>query len=77
MENNRLNREEAIHFIDRVEKERIVFRKAICREKLVEESYDICFNRASFDDQAIVDMIEYAADKKNMLSGFMRKEDFF
>lgn len=77
MENNRLNREEAIHFIDRVEKERIAFRKAICQEKMVEESYDICINRAAFDDNLIIDLIEFAVDKKNILGGYSRRENYY
>ena len=77
MENNRLNREEAIAFIDKVEKERIAFRKAICEEKLKEEMFDLTINRASFNDQEVVDIIDYAVNKKKILMGFESKMEYF
>jgi cytidylate kinase len=77
MENNKLNHQEAIHFIQRIEKERIAFRKAICEEKVVEENFDICINRASFETDEIVDVIEYIVDKKKMLEGYKQKVDYY
>ena len=70
MENNQLNREEAIIFIKRVEKERTAFRRAISKENLTEESFDMCINRASFSNDDIVDIIGYAVDKKKILIDF-------
>lgn len=68
MENNRLNREEAIQFIDKVEKERTAFRKSISSEKeLQNELFDISINRAMFTDDEIVDIVEYAVNKKKIL----------
>jgi cytidylate kinase len=77
MENNRLNREEAIAFIRKVENERIAFRKAISEAKLSEEMFDLTLNRASFNDEEIVDMIEYAVDKKKILAGFDPKIEYY
>lgn len=71
MDNNQLNREEAIIFIKRVEKERAAFRKAICKENLSEELFDMCINRASFSNDDIVDIIEYAVDKKRILTDYL------
>ncbi len=77
MENNRLNREEAIAFIQRVERERIAFRKAICEEKCKEEIFDLTINRASFNDQDVVDLIDYAVNKKKILRGFEPKIEYY
>ena len=66
MHNNHLNREESINFINRVEKERITFRKAILKDHPENELFDIAFNRASFSDEEMVDLIEFAATKKNV-----------
>ena len=77
MENNRLNREEAIAFIRKVENERILFRKAISKTKLHEDMFDMTLNRASFSDDAVVDIIEYAAIKKKILSDFKQKNEYY
>lgn len=76
MAKNKLNHEEAILFIKRVEKERIAFRKTICNADDL-ESYDICINRAAFNNNEIVDIIEYAADKKNLLNVQKKKMEFY
>jgi cytidylate kinase len=67
MHNNHLNREESINFINRVEKERITFRKAILKENLQNEIFDITFNRAAFSDEQMVDLIEFAATEKKLI----------
>lgn len=78
MENNRLNREEAIVFIKKIENERIAFRKAISESKLNEEIlFDLTLNRASFSNEEIVDMIEYAVNKKKILTGFNPKIEYY
>lgn len=64
--NDNLNREEAIQFINKVEKERIAFRKAINEEKLREELFDLTINRANFTNDDIVDIIELAMEKKGI-----------
>jgi cytidylate kinase len=66
MQNNHLNREESIKFINRVEKERIAFRKAILKDQTENELFDIAFNRASFSDGDMVELIEFAATRKNL-----------
>lgn len=78
MENNRLNREEAILFIEKVEKERMAFRKAIGGEKTQQtELFDISINRAMFSDEEIVDIVEYAVNKKKILQMYKPKIDLF
>lgn len=66
MQNNHLNREEAINFIHKVDKERLAFRKAILKEDPQNEIFDITFNRAAFNDEEMVDLIEFAAIKKQL-----------
>ena len=66
-DNNGLNREESVKFINKVEKERIIFRKAIHQEKLDEELFDLTINRNSFNNDDIVDIIVYAINKKGIL----------
>ena len=66
MKNNSLNREDSILFIKKVEKERIAFRRAIHQENLHEELFDLTINRASFSNDDIIDIIEYAMNKKGI-----------
>lgn len=77
MENNQLNHEEAVKFIEKVEKERMAFRKAISSESLQSDLFDISINRAMFTDDEIVDVIEYAVNKKKILQMYKPKIDFF
>jgi len=65
--NNDLNYEEALRFIKKVEKERIAFRKAIREESLHEELFDMTLNRATFTDNDIVELINAAILKKDIL----------
>lgn len=67
MQNNGLTIAEAEIFIHRVENERIAFRNAIHENNLNEHIFDVTFNRATFSDEALVDMIEFAAKKKNVI----------
>jgi cytidylate kinase len=69
MHNNHLNREESINFIHSVDKERLSFRKAILKEDPQNELFDITFNRAAFSDEEMVELIEFAAIKKNIFQG--------
>lgn len=75
--NDNLNREEAIRFIHRVEKERIAFRRAINEEKLQEDLFDLSLNRATFTDESIVDMIELAMEKKGIIETAKAKIQFY
>jgi cytidylate kinase len=77
MENNKLNRVEALGFIQRVEKERIAFRKAINQNKESDELYDLIINRAVFSDDEIIDIIEFAVEKKKLLKGHRQRMEFF
>ena len=77
MTNNYLNREEAIEFINKVEKERAAFRRAIKKEALEADCFDLCLNRASFQDKEAVEMIELAAEKKNIFNAFIHTSSTF
>ena len=66
MRNNQLNREEAIDFIEKVEKERNQFRKVMLKDDPSNEIFDVTLNRAAFSDEEIIGMIECAATKKNL-----------
>jgi len=77
MENNQFSKEEAAVFIEKVEKERIAFRKAIREENLRDEYFDLYINRASFEPDATIDLIEQAMDKKQVLKGFSFHMDYF
>jgi cytidylate kinase len=66
MRNNQLNRAEANNFIHRVDQERLAFRKAIQKENIQNELFDITFNRAAFTDDEIMDIIEFAAKRKQI-----------
>jgi len=67
MHNNKLNKEEANNFIQKVEKERMNFRKSIQKHDPQNELFDITINRAAFTDEQIIELIECAAMKKNVL----------
>ncbi len=76
MENNHLNRENAISFIRKVEDERNAFRKAVLKEKSFVEIFDLTINRDKFMDEEIVDIIEYAVNKKKILQGYKSAMEF-
>ena len=69
MENNLLNREEAVKFIKKVERERVAFRKAIRDDSQDEYFFDLYINRASFNDTQTIDIIKNAMEKKQILTG--------
>ncbi|MFV0591171.1 MAG: AAA family ATPase [Draconibacterium sp.] len=75
--NNNLSRDEATAFIERVEKERMTFRKAIRAEQFHEVHFDMMINRASFSDRQAVELILFAIDKKQILADYNQKIDFF
>lgn len=77
MNNNNLNKNEALQFIEKVENERIAFRKALKEDKLREELFDLTINRASFTDEQILDIIEYTVKKKELTKGLNRKMEYF
>jgi cytidylate kinase len=65
-ENNALTHEKAIGFINRVEEERIAFRESVLGEKIHEELFDVTLNCGVFSNEAIVELIEFAAEKKGI-----------
>lgn len=75
--NNHLSKNEALLFIQKVEKERISFRKTIKKESLQEELFDLTLNRASFPDDCIVEIIENVIEKKNILQDVKPKLQFY
>jgi cytidylate kinase len=76
MTNNKLNRNEAIAFIEKVEKERAAFRKALRESSLREEFFDLTINRGSFTNEQAVDLIEFAVAKKGILHKFSPRIEF-
>ena len=76
MKNKELKREDAIEFIHKIERERNSFRNIVCKDKNFEELFDITINREKFDDGEIVDIIEYAVNKKKILQGYKSAMDF-
>ena len=68
MDNNQLTREKAIEFIQQVDEERISFSETIFGDKIHEDLFDMILNRASFSNEAMVEMIEFAAEKKEIFN---------
>jgi cytidylate kinase len=66
MHNNHLTRKEAIDFIEKVEKERLAFRRSIFKDDPAHEIFDITINRAAFSDEEIIEIIEYIGIQKNL-----------
>ncbi len=66
MNNNKLTHDEAVNFINQVEKERLAFRKAVLKQDPKYELFDLTLNRAAFSDEEIMELIEYAAVKKHV-----------
>lgn len=77
MHNNQLNRTEAIDFINKVEKERMIFRTMISDENINSDLFDLCVNRAMFSDEEVVDIIEYAVNKKKIIQPRKNHVDLF
>lgn len=77
MENNKLSLNDAIKFIDRVEKERDAFRKAIKAGDSHADNFDMNINRATFTTAQCVEIILLAIEKKSILSDYKQKVEFF
>lgn len=77
MRNNKLNKNEALAFIKKVERERIAFRKVLKEDSLKEDLFDLTINRASFTNEEAVDIIEYAIEKKGFLQDYKQKIEFY
>ena len=76
MTNNKLNRNEAIAFIEKVEKERAAFRKALKQSSLHEDFFDLTINRGSFTNEQAVDLIEFVIEKKGILQELRSNIEF-
>jgi len=76
MKSKKLNRNEAEKFIKKIEAERNTFRNTILKDKNFEEIFDVTINRELFNDEEIVDIIEYAVNKKKILQDFKSAFDF-
>lgn len=70
MNNNKLNRNEAVAFIERVEQERIAFRKLVRVDDAPDLYYDLTINRASFTDLEVVDLIKQSIEMKQMVANY-------
>lgn len=67
MQNNQLNKEDAIAYIHRVDKERKAYRKVLVKDDDPQNKlFDLTLNRASYTDEEIVDIIQFVAMKKNI-----------
>ncbi|NOY95814.1 MAG: cytidylate kinase-like family protein [Chlorobi bacterium] len=66
MKKNNLTRADALILMRKIENERIAFRKAI-NEGLCEDNFDLTLNRASFDDHAMIELIDKAIRVKKIL----------
>jgi cytidylate kinase len=77
MDNNHLNREEAINFINKVEKERIAFRNTIGKISMEDDLFDLFINRASFNDEDTIYLIRKAGTKKGIFSYYSNTQTFY
>lgn len=77
IENNHVTQAEAIKFIEKVESERKAFRTALQENDLQEELFDITVNRASFNDEQLIEMLICAINQKQLLANFTRKMEYF
>ncbi len=77
MLNNKLGKKEAIDFIQKVENERMAFRRMISDEDVKSDLFDFCVNCAMFSDEEVVDLIEYAVNKKKIIQPRKPHIDFF
>jgi cytidylate kinase len=69
---NRINREGAIEFVRKVEKERLAYRHAVEGTPTRDpEIFDITFNRATFSAEVIADLILHAVRDKKILDDYV------
>lgn len=75
--NNSLSEKEAIAFIQKVENERLAFRKAINKESLREELFDVTLNRGSFSDNEIIEILSFIIAKKLKTNKMVENTSYF
>jgi len=77
MKNNKLQQNDALNFIQKIDKERIAFRKAIQNETEDNDFFDLHINRASFGEEETIDIIEHAIEKKQILKNEFYKVQYY
>jgi len=77
MERKKMKMDEALMFIQKVEKERIAFRRAVQSEMQDEDFFDLHINRSSFGDEEIIDIIEQGIEKKQILKNEYYKVQYY
>lgn len=77
MKNNGLTKSDALAFIEKVEHERMLFRKTLKAGTLQEELFDLTINRASFSSEQAIEIILQAIEQKKILSTQKQKMMFF
>ena len=75
VKSKRINRDKALEYINVTEKERLAFRKALSKDELSEEKFDLVINCASFSSNSVVDMVQNAVMEKKMFANI--KEQVF
>ncbi len=74
MKKDKISRQEAVSFIERVEKERYAYRHAAMGKGLDEpEIFDITFNADSFSREIMIDIIMLAIDEKNIMADYLKE----
>lgn len=75
MKKNNLSRDEAIKFIEQVERERYAYRHTVMgKGQDAPEIFDITFNRAAFSLEIILDMMMLAIDEKNIMADYYKED---
>lgn len=77
MTNKGMNEQEAHEFINKVEKEREYFRRSISKELLEKECFDLCINRASFQEQEILELVKFALKKKHTFTDYVQSIQYY
>jgi len=67
MHNNHLDHDGALKFINKVDKERMAFRKALFKEDPSHELFDAILNRAAYTDDELLDLIEFLSIQRNLI----------
>ena len=67
MENNKLNKEDAIEYIKKVDKERKAYRKTLLKDNPQFKYFNIAFDRSVLTDEEIIDNIEFSSIKKGLV----------
>ncbi len=68
MENNHLNKEEAIEYLQKVDEERKAHIKTLLKDNPQCKLFNLTFDRSVFTNDEMVDIIEFSALKKGLLS---------